>query len=179
MVAISLSEIQRDFPAYLRRVADGEVFIITDHDRPVAEIKPAFVSFGGEQRIALADYLKSRIDDAHIPRRCRDDGVDEPNAGCRQSALVTSERLFEKHGLLPTKVVASRVGGIYLEFKSTSSDRTLGVEFDNDLDAVAVVADAHGTLASAAFEAEEADRLLSIFFRGLAPPAGDSRSSDA
>jgi prevent-host-death family protein len=40
MVAISLSEIQRDFPAYLRRVEAGESLLITDHDRPVAELKP-------------------------------------------------------------------------------------------------------------------------------------------
>jgi antitoxin (DNA-binding transcriptional repressor) of toxin-antitoxin stability system len=40
MVAISISEIQRDLPGYLRRVQAGEVFVITDQDQPIAEVKP-------------------------------------------------------------------------------------------------------------------------------------------
>jgi len=39
MVAISISEIQPDFPASLRRVQAGEVILITDQDQPIAEIK--------------------------------------------------------------------------------------------------------------------------------------------
>ena len=53
MVAISLSEIQRDFPAYLRRVAAGESLLITDHDRPVAELKPVSLSPNGERPFGL------------------------------------------------------------------------------------------------------------------------------
>jgi prevent-host-death family protein len=179
MVAISLSEIQRDFPAYLRRVEAGEVFVITDHDRPVAEIKPALVNNGGEHRIAFVDYLRSRIDDARVPPRWREEGVAEPTEECRRSCLEVTERLVEKHGLLPSKVVASRQGGIYLEYKSPPSGRTLGIEIDNELDAVAVVADTNGTLASAAFEDNEAQELLRIFFGELATSPGDSPSASA
>lgn len=40
MATVRLSEIQRDLPAYIRRVAAGENFVITEEGRPVAEIKP-------------------------------------------------------------------------------------------------------------------------------------------
>lgn len=179
MVAISLSEIQKDFPAYLRRVAEGEVFVITDHDRPVAEIAPPSFGNRGGQQIKPVDYLKSRIDDARIPQRWRDDGVAEPTDDCRRACLELAERLFNKHGLLPAKVVASRQEGIYLSYKAPFRGRTLEIEIDNELDAVAVVADAHGTLASAPFESEDADRLLRVFFEGLAASTGDSQSPDA
>lgn len=49
MVAISLSEIQRDFPTYLRRVEAGESLLITDHDRPVAELKPVAPAPNGQR----------------------------------------------------------------------------------------------------------------------------------
>jgi antitoxin (DNA-binding transcriptional repressor) of toxin-antitoxin stability system len=178
MVAISLSEIQRDFPTYLRRVEAGEVFVITDQDRPVAEITPTFVGLSGQHRIDLIDYLRGRIDDAHIPQRWRDEGVAEPTDECRRVCLELAERLFHKYGLLPAKVVASRQEGIYLDYKLPFKDRTLGIEVDNELDAVAVVADANGTLASAAFQGDGSDAILRVFFEGLATSSDDSRSAN-
>jgi prevent-host-death family protein len=178
MTAISLSEIQRDFPAYLRRVEAGEVFVITDHDRPIAEIMPAFANGGGQHRFGLAEFLKGRIDDARVPPRWREEEVAEPTDDCRRFCLELTQQLFEMHGLLPSKVVASRQEGIYLEYKSPQSGRTLGIEVDNELDAVAVVADTNGTLASAPFDGDEALELVRIFFGGLAATSGDSRSAN-
>ena len=53
MVAIPLSEIQRDFPAYLRRVEAGESLLITDHNRPVAELKPVETAPNGRRPFGL------------------------------------------------------------------------------------------------------------------------------
>jgi antitoxin (DNA-binding transcriptional repressor) of toxin-antitoxin stability system len=53
MVAISLCEIQKDFPAYLRRVEDGESLVILDHDRPVAELKPVALPANGQRPVGL------------------------------------------------------------------------------------------------------------------------------
>jgi prevent-host-death family protein len=53
MVAISLSEIQRDLPAYLRRVEAGESLLITDHDRPVAELKPVSPTTNSARPVGL------------------------------------------------------------------------------------------------------------------------------
>ena len=164
MVVITVSEIQRDFPTYLRRVEAGEVFVITDHDRPIAEIIPAARGADYAPRIDPVDYLKGRIDDARVPLRWREDGVAEPTEDCRRSCLELTGQLLAKHGMLPSKVVASRQEGIYLEYKSPQSGRTLGIEVDNELDTVAVVSDANQILASAAFDDEEAEKLLRIFF---------------
>ncbi len=38
---VSSKEIQRDFPAYLRRVREGQTLVITEEGRPMAEMKPA------------------------------------------------------------------------------------------------------------------------------------------
>lgn len=40
MTTISLHEIQRDPLGYLRRVEEGETFVVLCDERPIAEIKP-------------------------------------------------------------------------------------------------------------------------------------------
>ena len=53
MIAISISEIQRDLPGYLRRVQAGEVLVITDHDQPIAEVKPVAPGPTGQRPAGL------------------------------------------------------------------------------------------------------------------------------
>lgn len=36
-----MQEIQRDFPAFLRRVEAGESFLVVKGDHPLAEVRPA------------------------------------------------------------------------------------------------------------------------------------------
>jgi antitoxin (DNA-binding transcriptional repressor) of toxin-antitoxin stability system len=176
MTTITIADIQSDPTGYLRRVQAGEVFIITDRDQPIAEIKPADRTLGNGPRIGPADFLKGRVDDARIPLRWRDEGIAEPTEDCRRSCLELTQQLFDKHGMLPSKVVASRQEGIYLEYKSPRGGRTLGIEVDNELDIVAVVSDANQTLSSAAFEGDGAEELLHSFFDGLAASPGGSRT---
>jgi prevent-host-death family protein len=40
MIIISIDDIQRDLIGYLRRVQAGETLLITEANKPVAEIKP-------------------------------------------------------------------------------------------------------------------------------------------
>jgi antitoxin (DNA-binding transcriptional repressor) of toxin-antitoxin stability system len=40
MPQVSVEEIQKDLPAYLQRVEDGETIIIIRAGKPVAEVKP-------------------------------------------------------------------------------------------------------------------------------------------
>ncbi len=40
MITINVEEIQRDLPGYLRRVSAGETLLITQDDKPIAELKP-------------------------------------------------------------------------------------------------------------------------------------------
>jgi prevent-host-death family protein len=40
MITISIDDMQRDLIGYLRRVQAGETLIITQADKPLAEIKP-------------------------------------------------------------------------------------------------------------------------------------------
>jgi antitoxin (DNA-binding transcriptional repressor) of toxin-antitoxin stability system len=40
MNTITLDEIQRDLPGYLRRVQAGETLVIVQAERPIAELKP-------------------------------------------------------------------------------------------------------------------------------------------
>ncbi len=182
MTTISIVDIQRDLSGYLRRVQAGESLLITDHDQPIAELKPVLA----EEHASLPDrreyprvveFLKSRVSDANVPVRWREEGVADPTQDCRQSCLKLTEQLFIEHGLLPSKVVASRQEGIYLEYKSPHGGRTLGIEVDNELDIVAAVSDAHEVLASGAFEGGGADELLRTFFNGLATSAGDPRAA--
>jgi antitoxin (DNA-binding transcriptional repressor) of toxin-antitoxin stability system len=98
MVAITLSEIQKNFPAYLRRVAEGEVFVITDQDRPVAELKPSVSNFRGGDISPTSDFLKGRVADARLPQRWQIEGVVEPTDDCRRTTLELTEQLFDNSG---------------------------------------------------------------------------------
>lgn len=53
MTTISMGEIQQDLAGYLRRVQAGESLVITDHDRPIAEIKPVAPSANGLRPFGL------------------------------------------------------------------------------------------------------------------------------
>jgi prevent-host-death family protein len=53
MTTITISDIQRDFPGYLDRVQAGEILIITDHDQPIAEMKPIAPVPNGERPFGL------------------------------------------------------------------------------------------------------------------------------
>jgi antitoxin (DNA-binding transcriptional repressor) of toxin-antitoxin stability system len=198
MTTISIGEIQRDLPGYLRRVQAGESLLITDHDEPIAELKPV-PAVGGQRPFGLAagefripddfdaplvdpnvvSFLKTRVNEAKVPLRWRQEGVADPTRECRQSCSNLTEQLFAEHGMLPIKVIASRQEGIYLEYKSPDGERTLGVEVDNDLDVVAAVSDASEVLASAAFEGDGAQQLLRIFFGGMATAAGNPRPANS
>jgi antitoxin (DNA-binding transcriptional repressor) of toxin-antitoxin stability system len=176
MAAISISEIQRDLLGYLSRVEAGEILVITDQNRPIAELKPVAIDKG--RNATVVEYLSSRIRDAKLPRRWAEDGIAEPSDDCRQTAFAAAERLFIERELIPTRVVASRQAGIYLEYKSPQGGRLLGIEIDNERDVVAVVSDANQVLASAAFEGAEAQELLRVFFGGSATSAGDPRATN-
>src|SRR5262249_25458628 len=41
MTAVSLNDFQRDLLGYLRRVAEGETYLIVQDNRPLAELRPA------------------------------------------------------------------------------------------------------------------------------------------
>ncbi len=49
MITISVDEIQRDLPGYLKRVEAGETLLVVQADRPVAQIKPVNQDVGTRQ----------------------------------------------------------------------------------------------------------------------------------
>jgi antitoxin (DNA-binding transcriptional repressor) of toxin-antitoxin stability system len=179
MTTISVDEIVRDLAGYLGRVKAGESLVITDHDQPVAELKPIAGDPCSQDRRAITEYLKARIAAATIPPRWREDGVVEPTDQCRSSTFTLAEWLFTKYALLPSRVVASRQEGVYLEYQSPTGDRRLGIEVDNELDAVAVVSDAYQVLASAPFDDEQVEGILRVFVNGSASATGDPGTSAA
>jgi prevent-host-death family protein len=67
-VTVGVAELRQNLSVYLRRVSKGERLVITDRNRPVAELGPA-PSTGGELDRLIAEGLVSR------PRRS---GLPEP-----------------------------------------------------------------------------------------------------
>jgi prevent-host-death family protein len=57
---VSVVEAKRTFSELLRRVGEGERFIITSHGRPVAEIGPTRHPTLEEQRQAVENILEAR-----------------------------------------------------------------------------------------------------------------------
>ncbi|HLV81434.1 MAG TPA: hypothetical protein VKT32_14200 [Chthonomonadaceae bacterium] len=40
MITITVEDMQRDLPGYLKRVSEGETLLIVQADEPIAEVKP-------------------------------------------------------------------------------------------------------------------------------------------
>jgi prevent-host-death family protein len=53
MTTITLGEMQQDLAGYLRRVQAGEILVVTDHNRPIAEIKPITAASDGQRPFGL------------------------------------------------------------------------------------------------------------------------------
>lgn len=56
MTQISLDEIKRDLPAFLRRVETGETLVILKAGKPVAQLKPVPADTGAANAIGLRPY---------------------------------------------------------------------------------------------------------------------------
>ena len=66
--SVGIADLRRDLSRYLRRVADGERLLVTDRNRPVAELGPP---------PAVGSALDRLIADARVQRPIRR-GIPEP-----------------------------------------------------------------------------------------------------
>jgi antitoxin (DNA-binding transcriptional repressor) of toxin-antitoxin stability system len=48
-MTISIEEMKRDINGYLQRVKAGETIVVTDADRPIAEVKPVSSEVGSSE----------------------------------------------------------------------------------------------------------------------------------
>lgn len=60
MTQISLDEIKRDLPAFLRRVETGETLVILKAGKPVAELKPVSADTITANATGLRPYALAR-----------------------------------------------------------------------------------------------------------------------
>jgi prevent-host-death family protein len=63
---VGVAELRQNLSVYLRRVSKGERLVITDRNRPVAELGPA-LSTGGELDRLIAEGLVSRPRRSGLP----------------------------------------------------------------------------------------------------------------
>lgn len=71
MHSVSINEIQRDLPGYLKRVEAGETLIVVSGNRVVAEIKPVEPNSGGSALrpagLASGDFTVPADFDSPLP----------------------------------------------------------------------------------------------------------------
>jgi prevent-host-death family protein len=63
---VGVAELRQNLSVYLRRVSKGERLVVTDRNRPVAELGPA-TSTGGELDRLIAEGLVSRPRRSALP----------------------------------------------------------------------------------------------------------------
>lgn len=63
---VGVAELRQNLSVYLRRVSKGERLVVTDRNRPVAELGPA-ASTGGELDRLIAEGLVSRPRRSALP----------------------------------------------------------------------------------------------------------------
>ncbi len=86
---VGIAELRQNLSLYLRRVARGERLVITDRNRPVAEIGPPPVSGAGLDRL-IAEGRISRPLRRGLPEPLRLEG--DPHALSRALDEIRGER---------------------------------------------------------------------------------------
>jgi prevent-host-death family protein len=71
--AVGVAELRRDLSSYLHRVKQGERLIVTDRNRPVAELGPPAITGAALDRL-IADGRVSRPTRRGLPEPLRLDG---------------------------------------------------------------------------------------------------------
>jgi antitoxin (DNA-binding transcriptional repressor) of toxin-antitoxin stability system len=69
MITISIEDIQRDLPGYLKRVSEGETVLIMQADKPVAELKPVITPMQEQRPFGLCagEFIVPDDFDAPLP----------------------------------------------------------------------------------------------------------------
>lgn len=86
---VGIAELRQNLSVYLRRVANGERLIVTDRNRPVAELGPPATSGSGLDRL-IAEGRITRPTRPAFPPPLRLEG--DPNALTRALDAVRGER---------------------------------------------------------------------------------------
>lgn len=92
----------------------------------------------GNFELALLDVEYQPLSFRPLPQSLRDEGVSEPSVEAQVLASKYLRELSLSLRCKPSKVAASIVGGVLMEFNSMNERGKLVVEIDNDLDATAV-----------------------------------------
>lgn len=86
---VGVAELRQNLSQYLRRVADGERLVVTDRNRPVAELGPP-PSTGAALDRLIADGRVARPRRRGLPEAIQLDG--DPNALSRALEEIRGER---------------------------------------------------------------------------------------
>jgi prevent-host-death family protein len=86
---VGIAELRQNLSVYLRRVANGERLLVTDHNRPVAELGPPSRDGADLDRL-IAEGRVSRPIRRGLPRPLRMDG--DPYALSRALDDIRGER---------------------------------------------------------------------------------------
>ena len=89
-------------------------------------------------------------------------GDESPTDACFHESRILLEKMYACYGLLPSKVVATKSGSVYLSYRNTRNDVTLRIEVDNDLDIIATINTRDGLIESGVFEDEFADQAIAV-----------------
>lgn len=87
---VGIAELRRDLSRYLRRVKRGERLLVTDRNRPVAELGPPGTAGGATLERLIADGRLARPRGRGLPRPLRLAG--DPRALSRALDEVRGER---------------------------------------------------------------------------------------
>jgi prevent-host-death family protein len=86
---VGIAELRQNLSRYLRRVANGERLLVTDRNRPVAELGPAPSTGGGLDRL-IAEGRVARPKRRGLPPALKMDG--DPHALSRALDEIRGER---------------------------------------------------------------------------------------
>lgn len=119
-------------------------------------------SFGIPQFVPseIREFLNDKLSDAKAFELNR--GGESPTDSCFEESRNLLETMYARFRRLPSKVVTTKSGSVYLCYRNTRNDVTLRVEVDNDLDIVATINTKNGLIESGVFEDDFADQAIAV-----------------
>jgi hypothetical protein len=87
----------------------------------------------------IKKHLYGLIYSLQIPEKWKTEHISAPTFICKSLAERIVYKIYENYSIIPYRISATIEEGVYCNYKNYDNERTLSLEFYNDLDIAAIV----------------------------------------
>lgn len=109
--------------------------------RNIKFVDQALGRLGFEEDVFYKHIENTIFKEIHLPLKWLEKGITEPNIASKQKTRDICFFLYEKHQIIPSKIVPSKEEGVTIIYKNYDHNRSLFIEVYNNLEVAALVND--------------------------------------